>query len=107
MRIELKKFGEFLTSRPAGKEAFLAMSAYLTKGLSEEEVIEIDFSGVRVLTPSWGDEIITKIVKKFKNVKFMNVENPTVKATLKTLKKYSGISHESPPRNHFLRKVSG
>jgi hypothetical protein len=89
MRIELKKFGEFLTSRPAGKEAFLAMSAYLTKGLSEEEIIEIDFSGVKVLAPSWADEVITKIKKKFKKVEFLNTDNSTVKATLETLRKYS------------------
>lgn len=89
MRIELKKFGEFLTSRPAGKEAFLAMSAYLTKGLNEEEIIEIDFLGVKVLTPSWGDEVITKIKKNFKKVEFLNADNSTVKATLETLRKYS------------------
>jgi len=89
MRIELKKFGEILVSRPAGKEAFLAMSAYLTKGLSENEIIEIDFSGIKVLTPSWADEVITKIKKKFKKVEFLNTDNPTVKATLETLQKYS------------------
>ncbi len=89
MRIELKKFGEILTSRPAGKEAFLAMSAYLTKDLNENETIEIDFSGVKVLTPSWADEVITNIKKKFKKVEFLNIENPTVKATLETLRKYT------------------
>ncbi len=89
MRIELKKFGEILTSRPAGKEAFLAMSAYLTKDLCKDDVIEIDFSGVKVLTPSWADEVITNIKKKFKKVEFLNTKNPTVKATLETLEKYS------------------
>ena len=69
MRIELKKFGEILISRPAGREAYLAMSAYLTKGLPENEIIEIDFSGVKGLTPSWADEIITKIARDFKNIK--------------------------------------
>lgn len=91
MRIELKKFGEILVSRPAGREAYLAMSAYITKGLPENEPIEIDFSGVKVLTPSWGDEVITKIAQDFKNVKLTNITNPTVKATLKTLAEYSGL----------------
>ncbi|MDP2709462.1 MAG: STAS-like domain-containing protein [bacterium] len=91
MRIELKKFGEILVSRPAGREAYLAMSAYLTKGLPENEIIEIDFSGVKVLTPSWADEIITKIAKDFKNIRLVNTANPTVKATLKTLTEYSGL----------------
>jgi len=89
MRIELKKFGEILTSRPAGKEAFLAMSAYLVKDLSEDETIEIDFKGVKVLTPSWADEVITNIKKKFKKVEFINAENSSVKATLEALRKYS------------------
>lgn len=89
MRIEIKKFGEILTSRPAGREAFLVMSAYLMKDLSEDETIEIDFSGVKVLTPSWADEFITKIRKKFKKVEFLNADNPTVRATLQTLQKYS------------------
>lgn len=91
MRIELKKFGEMLVSRPAGREAFLALSAYLTKDLPENEPIEIDFSGVKVLTPSWADEVITKIAKEFKNVKLLNTENATVQATLKTLREYSGL----------------
>ena len=89
--IELKKFGEILISRPAGREAFLALSAYLTKGLDKDEAIEIDFSGVKVLTPSWADEVITKIAEKFENVKLLNTENATVQATLKTLREYSDL----------------
>lgn len=96
MRIELKKFGEILTSRPAGKEAYLAMSAYLIKDLGEEETIEVDFDGVKVLTPSWADEVITKIAEKYSHVKLLNFHNPTVLATLKTLRKYSKMKVESP-----------
>lgn len=91
MRLELKKFGEILVSRPAGREAYLALSAYLTKGLPKDEIIEIDFSGVKVLTPSWADEVITKIVRDFKGIKLVNTANLTVKATLKTLSEYSGL----------------
>ncbi|HUD09028.1 MAG TPA: STAS-like domain-containing protein [Candidatus Saccharimonadales bacterium] len=91
MKIELKKFGEILISRPAGREAFLAMSAYLTKGLDKNEAIEIDFSGVKVLTPSWADEVVTKIAERFENVKLLNTENATVQATLKTLREYSDL----------------
>ncbi len=91
MRIELKKFGEMLVSRPAGREAFLVMSAYLTKDLKEDDVIEIDFSGVKVITPSWADEVVTKLAQKFKNVKLLNTENVTVQATLKTLREYSDL----------------
>ncbi|MBU2007964.1 STAS-like domain-containing protein, partial [Patescibacteria group bacterium] len=69
MKIELKKFGEMLISRPAGREAFLAMSAYLIKDLDKNAEIKIDFNGVKVLTPSWADEVITKLAEKFKNIK--------------------------------------
>lgn len=91
MKIELKKFGDVLISRPAGREAFLAMSAYTIKDIDENELIEIDFSGIKVLTPSWADEVVTKIAERFKNVKLSNTENLTVQATLKTLREYSDL----------------
>lgn len=89
MIIELKRFGEVLTSRPSVREAYLAMQAYTIKGLSKDESIEIDFSGVKVLAPSWADEVITKLVENFKNVKLLNTENSSVQVTLETLRKYS------------------
>lgn len=91
MKIEIKKFGDKLVSRPAGREAFLALESYLLKDLPENEAIEIDFEGVKALTPSWADEVITKIAKRFKNVKLLNAENATVRATLKTLREYSDL----------------
>lgn len=91
MKIEIKKFGEVLISRPTGREAYLAMSAYLIKDLDKKEPIEIDFSGVKVLTPSWADEVITKIFERFEKVTLLNTENPTVASTLKILKEYSNL----------------
>lgn len=91
MKIEIKKFGEVLISRPTGREAYLAMSAYLIKDLDKKEPIEIDFSGVKVLTPSWADEVITKIFERFEKVTLLNTENPTVTSTLKILKEYSNL----------------
>lgn len=90
MTIELKKFGEILVSRPAGREAFLAMSAYLIKDLEAGEEVIIDFGDVKVLTPSWADEVITKLAQTHR-LKFIHTDNPTVKATLKTLTEYSGL----------------
>lgn len=86
MKIELKKFGDILISRPAGREAFLAMEAYLLKDVPPKEIIEIDFSGIKVLTPSWADEVITKLVNKFKNTKMLNTDNISVMMSLKTIK---------------------
>lgn len=91
IKIELKKFGEMLISRPAGREAYLAMLAYILKDVDKNEVIEIDFSGVKVLTPSWADEVITKVAKEFKNVKLINTQNSATQATLKTLREYSDL----------------
>lgn len=91
MLIEIKKFGDKLVSRPAGREAYLVLQSYNLKDISEDEVVEIDFAGVKALTPSWADEVITKIAEKYKNVKLLNTENETVKATLETLREYSDL----------------
>src|ERR1700694_5666942 len=55
MRIEIKKFGEITTTRPEGREAYLVSRAYLRPARGDEP-IELDFEGVKVLTPSWADE---------------------------------------------------
>jgi len=90
MTIEIKKFGDILVSRPAGREAYLAAAAYLLKDIKEGEEIIIDFAGVKVLTPSWADEVITKLARSYK-LKIINAENPTVKSTFKILREYSGL----------------
>lgn len=91
MKIEIKKYGDKLVSRPSGREAFMAMESYLLKDLPRDEPMEIDFSGVKALTPSWADEVITKIAERFENVKLLNTENATVQATLMTLREYSDL----------------
>lgn len=93
MKIELRKFGEILVSRPAGREAFLAMSAYILKEVNKNEVIEIDFKGIKVMAPSWADEVITKLAEKYKNIKLLNTENSSVQATLKTLREFSDFKN--------------
>ena len=90
MTIELKKFGEILVSRPAGREAYLAMSAYTLKGLAKNEAVTVDFAGVKVLTPSWADEVITKLAQNYR-LTLEHTDNSSVQATLKTLVKYSGV----------------
>ena len=82
MRLELKKFGTILTSRPAGKEAYLSAKAYSLPKHGEEK-IEIDFSGVDVLTPSWADEFLTPILEEYKeDVALLSSNNASVKAAL-------------------------
>ncbi|QQS61679.1 MAG: STAS-like domain-containing protein [Candidatus Moraniibacteriota bacterium] len=89
MKIELKKFGEMLVSRPAGKEAYLVLAAYTLPEIKKNEKVEIDFSGVKVLTPSWADEVLTPLRKQFPSSIFVSTINPTVQMTLKTLEEYS------------------
>lgn len=69
----------------------MVMQAYLIKDLEIDEEIIIDFADVKVLTPSWADEVITKLAEKFKNIKLINTDNPTIKSTLETLREYSGL----------------
>lgn len=82
MLIELKKFGDILTSREAGGEALAAFLPTL-KSLTNDEDIKIDFRGVSVLTPSWADEFIRPLLEKYGGkVSFINDENPSVQAAL-------------------------
>lgn len=85
MIIQLKKFGTVLTSRPSGKEAYAAFLSYLNDIL-ENELIEINFEGVLVLSPSWADEFLRPIIEKYHDrLKLLNLDNPSVQATLRFL----------------------
>ena len=67
-----------LISRPAGREAWLAARAYtLPQSLRGQ-----------IVAPSWADEFLTKLVEKYgkEAVSFAHTENPSVLATLKTLR---------------------
>ncbi len=86
MRLELKKFGVNLNSRPAGKEAYLSARAYLLPK-DKAERVEIDFSGVEVLTPSWADEFLTPLKEDWgDNLILLPSDNITVKSTLEFLR---------------------
>ena len=92
MNIELKKFGTALISRPAGREALAAFQPSL-KGLSEGEDITINFGGVITFSPSWGDEFLTPLVKRFgRRLKLLPTDNPSVKAALEILEASNGIT---------------
>lgn len=87
MIIQLKKFGITLISRPSGKEAWLAFQPVLNE-ISEDEEIVVNFNDVAVLTPSWADEFLTPLRKRFNDrVKLHNIDNPSVAATLAILAK--------------------
>lgn len=85
MIINLNKFGTILVSRPAGKEASLAFNPTL-KDVKEDEKIEVDFTGVEVLTPSWADEFLTPLFNTFGDrINIKNTQNSSVMESLKIL----------------------
>lgn len=85
MRIELKKFGDVLTSRQAGREALAAFLPTIAQ-IEDGEVIIIDFTGVNVLSPSWADEFLSPLLERFgRQMKLELSQNPSVKLTIQTL----------------------
>lgn len=83
MRIELKKFGVVLTSRPAGKEAFAAIRPTLDPN---DKKVEIDFAGIISLSPSWADEFFRALEDMYGDrVIYLPSDNHSVSATLKII----------------------
>jgi hypothetical protein len=87
MRIDVSKFGKILISRPAGRDAFLSARAYNIHK-DNMEIIELDFSFVQVLTPSWADEFIRGLREEFgvTRIKIIEGDNLSVKTTFETLR---------------------
>jgi hypothetical protein len=86
MNVNVSNFGDVLMSRPAGREAFLMAKAYVFRELKTGETIVLDFDRVKVLAPSWADEFISGLKNEYANlVQYINTENPSVHASLKTV----------------------
>jgi hypothetical protein len=90
MKIELKKFGNILNSRPAGKDAYSGFLSELSK-VAESEIVEVDFAEVVSFAPSWGDEFLSPLLEKFGDrLKLTNTRNSSVVLTLKFLEEING-----------------
>jgi hypothetical protein len=87
MKVEVKKFGEILTSRPAGHEAGLAIKAYFKPTSGDR--LELDFSGVLAMGPSWLDEVLTVLRNEYgkERVICLPSENASVAESLKIIEK--------------------
>jgi hypothetical protein len=86
MKLQLDKFGKTLISRELGREAFKAFQSTLND-LPKDEVLEIDFSGVFTLSPSWADEFITPLLNLIGvRLVLLSSDNLSVQATLRILK---------------------
>ena len=85
VKIEMKKFGKVLNSRPAAKEAVLRVKQ-IANGTEGDMVL--DFSEVDILTPSFADEFVKglKGIYPNKKIDFQGVEqNEIIKETLKAV----------------------
>lgn len=85
MRIKVKQYGNILSSRPAGREAALAMLAYSKPAAGEG--VELDFDGVLSVGPSWLDEVLAALRKEYgtDRVVCLPSENPSVVASLRAI----------------------
>ncbi|OIO52001.1 hypothetical protein COT40_01880 [Candidatus Peregrinibacteria bacterium CG08_land_8_20_14_0_20_41_10] len=85
MQLQLEKFGKTLISRELGSEAFKALQPILRE-LTTDEDLEIDFSGVLTLSPSWADEFLSPLLNQFGNrLILLPSDNLSVHATLRIL----------------------
>lgn len=84
MRIGMKRYGEVLVTPKEGEEAFYSADENFFQALKEDESIILDFIKVRVLSPSWLDEFVTRIKEKYTNkIEFHNTENESVSLSIK------------------------
>lgn len=85
MILKLEKFGTTLISRELGSEAFKAFQSTFQE-LSEGEDLEIDFSGVLTLSPSWADEFLSPLLDQLgERLILLPSDNLSVQATIKIL----------------------
>ncbi len=86
MIIPLRKFGEILISRPAGREAALVMRSSFVP--AQGELLELDFTGVKVVAPSWLDEVLSSLREAYGDqVRCRPTENASVIESLATLER--------------------
>jgi hypothetical protein len=86
MKIEIKKFGTHLISRPEGRDAALVIKNQFLNDYKGDS-IEIDFTDVKLMTPSWLDEIYQELLTKFAKdkISFTNTSNSSVNASIETV----------------------
>jgi len=86
MKLEIKKFGGILTSRPSGREAAFSTKAYIQ--LKPDEKIELDFTGVISMGPSWLDEFLNVLQQEYgrERVVCLPSDNPSVNKSLEVIR---------------------
>ncbi len=85
MKLRLEKFGTTLITRELGSEALKAFQSTFRE-LGQSEELEIDFSGVLTLSPSWADEFLSPLLVQLGDrLVILPSDNLSVQATLKVL----------------------
>ena len=85
MKLQLGKFGKTLISRELGSEAFKAFAPTL-RDLPKDEKLEINFSEVLTLSPSWADEFLSPLLDQLNDRLILLLsDNLSVQATLRIL----------------------
>ena len=102
MKIRLKQYGAILTSRPAGREAGLAMKANPKPAAGE--TIELDFEGVISVGPSWLDEVLTALRQEHgrNRVVCLPSDNSSVIESLKVLEQTLGAGRGKRRRRSVI-----
>lgn len=87
MKLNMEKFGKILISRPAGREAALVALAYSIPKI-DDKTVELDFSSIDVLTPSWMDEFLQTLTEQIpkERIKIIEGKNASVQMTMKTIR---------------------
>ena len=99
MKLQLEKFGKTLISRELGSEAFKAFQPTL-RDFSKDEELEIDFSGVLTLSPSWSDEFLSPLLNQLGDkLILLKSDNLSVQATLKILQEVNKRPFRVKPQN--------
>lgn len=95
MKLQLEKFGKTLISRELGSEAFKAFQPTLRE-FSKDEELEIDFSGVLTLSPSWADEFLSPLLNQLGDkLVLLPSDNLSVHATLRILQEVNKRSFKT------------
>lgn len=83
MTIEIKRFGNILSSRPEGREAALILLANELRNVKDN--IELDFTDVLVMTPSWLGEFLNTLKPQIQNIMFLKSDNASVIGSIRIL----------------------
>ena len=100
MKLQLGKFGKTLISRELGSEALKAFAPTLND-LHGDESLEIDFSEVLTLSPSWADEFLSPLFDQLNNrLILLFSDNLSVQATLKILQEVNKRPFNTVLKSH-------